>query len=597
MAIVARPALGTVLATADRSGAQARPVTRSLLRGPLSEHGMRQQVCAFAVMAGFGLLLPACVGGLLEPGAVGGPPPAVESPESVVLPEGKVPVGAPDAEKTIGPPMLRRLTAEQFHRSLVDLLGEGVPEADILVDPPVFGFHVDARAGVIRDLDAEQLLNHAERVAEWAVGQPLGRISPCETPDGSCRRRFFESFGSRIFRRPLSEAELQRYEALTADSPTFRDAARVALTAMIQSPNFLYRRELGGMEDGGRVLSAYEVATHLSYALTHSTPDDELLRAAEEGRLRDSEDILREMERLLRTEAAREVLGAFLEGWLEIDDLAERVKENENAANFRPEVRASMLGESRALFLELFFNGGTFRDLLSSSTTYLDQTLSQYYQIYGVGGDGFSPVEIPEGRRAPGLLGHGSFLARHALAEQSSPVLRGYTIRKRIMCEEIAPPPPGIDTMISPPENATTTREKYTEHSTNAACSGCHELMDPIGFTFENFDHFGRFRDQQNGHPIDTTGRITPNSQTPPGTAMTIPGGEVPLADYGDLISFLSASEEAEACFARYLTYYLFGVEGIGVTDVVQRARQRGGTLKNFLEAIVTADHFTRRTP
>lgn len=554
-------------------------------------------------LAVFGAACTAKLSGTLADGPPrdrpGGDSPGTDPDDpGVEIPDGKVPEAPAMDGPTMGQPRVRRLTAEQYRNSLVDLFqDEAVPAADFLVDPPVFGFHVDARAAVVRDLDAQQLMTHAERVAEWAVTNKLNQVTPCQSDDSGCRLRFIETFGKRIFRGTITETQIDRYEALMETEEDFREGVASVLTAMIQSPHFLYRSEIGRREGSEIVLLPSEIATNLSYLLTNSTPDEELLRAAEQGRLASPEDLLREMNRLVDRDSAREVLGRFVEEWLEIDDLRERVKQNEDAANFRPEVRESMLGETRALFWELFYNEGTFEELLTANYTYLDQNLSQYYQLYGVGGNGFSRVDIEEGKRPFGILGHGSFLARHALAEQSSPVQRGYAIRKRLMCESIPPPPAGIDTMIRPPENTSTTREKYSEHSTNAYCAGCHQLMDPIGFTFENFDEFGRWRDQQNGHPIDTSGRITANPNMPEGEGVSVPGGQLGLSGYPDLIQFLNGSGQVEACFARFLTYYAFGIDGVGTRDVFDRAQLRGGTLKHYLEAIVTADHFSRRVP
>ena len=496
-----------------------------------------------------------------------------------------------------GPALARRLTAEQFHNSLVDLFQDpGVPVAEVLTDPPVFGFHVDARAGVVRDLDAQQLMTYAERVAEWAIPQKLGQISPCQNNDASCRRQFIETFGRRAFRAPLSAIQVDRYETLMSSGADFNDGAQLVITAMVQSPTFLYRREIGEPMGSDRVrLTPFELATNLAYLVTHSTPDEALLRAAEQGNLSTPDDVLRELDRLLETPAARRVLGDFIEGWLEIDDLVDRVKANEQQANFSDDVRRSMLNETRTLFTELFYSDGRFSELLTANYTYIDQRLSQYYQLWGVGGEDFVRMDIPDNRRPAGVLGHGSFLARHSLSEQSSPVLRGYTIRKRFMCEHIAPPPPGIDTMIGARPVATTTREKYLEHSTNEFCASCHQLMDPIGFTFEHYDEFGRFRDNDNGFEIDTSGNLVANPHVPENERVPVPEGGVNFIDHREVTAFLSGAPEVEACFARFLTYFSLGVSGVAVDEVIADATARGGSLRNYLEAIVTSPHFFER--
>ncbi|MEM9195894.1 MAG: DUF1588 domain-containing protein, partial [Myxococcota bacterium] len=308
-----------------------------------------------------------------------------------------------------------------------------------------------------------------------------------------------------------------------------------------------------------------------------------LLQAAADGRLVSSEDLDREFDRLVRSEAGKKNLGHFLEGWLEVEDLPGRAKD-ETQVQFPIELRQEMLEETRLLFLDVFESGGGVPELFRTDHTFLTQRLRQYYQLWGDAPETHVRAEL-EGRRARGLLAHGSVLSRHALAFSSSPVMRGFLVRERLLCEELPAPPAGVDTNITPPDGAPqTTRERYIEHSQNSACNGCHQLMDPIGFAFEHYDGFGRYRDQENGLPIDATGTVIRGSD-----------GDVALDGLDSLSEFLAESEQVSACFERYLSYYAYGIDDCSTEAIASGAMAGGRSLEAVLRATVQAPHFRFR--
>jgi hypothetical protein len=488
----------------------------------------------------------------------------------------------PPTCETVGPRMVRRLTAVQLRNSLVDLFRDpNVPDGQVLTDPVVDGFRVDATQAVIRDLDAQQIMGHAERVATWAVEQKLGSLTSCRTQDAACRRAFIESFGRRVYREPVPASSIDAYDALFAAEPTFEAGAEAVIAAMLQSPYFLYRRELGTEAGGGFALTPYEVASNLAFTLTDRPPDDTLLAAAADGRLATPGVLAREVDRLLASGGGADALGHFLREWLEIDDLATVAKvdpQNQLDAN----LRRSMAAESEALFVDLVRTDGSLTDLLTATYTFVDQALASFYQVGGGGGN-FQRIDIPEGVRAPGILGHASVLTRHALSDASSPVQRGVLVRERFLCQELAPPPPEVEANLTVPTAGLTTRERYLEHSRNDTCAGCHSLTDPIGFAFEGFDGVGRRRDQDNGKPVDTSGAL-----------VGMPGGDVPLDGVASLASYLASSDDVHACVVGYLAYYAYGVAECN-TEAVVAAAPRGASLADVVHAIVAAPHFTQR--
>ncbi len=483
--------------------------------------------------------------------------------------------------------LVRRLTSDQYRASLVALFDgdTSVPDADVLTDPARRGFKVDANEAVIRDLGAQQLMNHAERVAEWAVDTRIDRLSSCrDLNDANCRRAFIESFGRRAYRRPLESRTVDAYDEMFRAESSFEAGIEAVVATMLQSPHFLYRQEIGERRGGVYELDAYELASNLAYTITNAPPDQALLDAAERGELQTAEDLNREFERLIQSPAGQSNLAHFAEAWLEIEDLPSRAKD-ESEISFGEDIRQDMLDETRELFLDVFRSGGGMSELFSAEHTFVNDRLRAHYGLSGTGGDEHTRTEL-DGARDRGVLSHGSILSRHALAFSSSPVMRGFFVRERLLCEHLPSPPAGVDTNIEPIEGGTmTTRERYSEHSTNAACFGCHRRMDPIGFAFENYDAYGRWRDQEHGVPVDTSGSIYYEDKD-----------DIPLDGLESLSQYLATSDQAQTCMTNYVAYYAYGVEGCGVADIDLAAREAGGGFREVLRAAVLSEHFRSRT-
>jgi Protein of unknown function (DUF1592)/Protein of unknown function (DUF1588)/Protein of unknown function (DUF1595)/Protein of unknown function (DUF1585)/Protein of unknown function (DUF1587) len=484
---------------------------------------------------------------------------------------------------------VRRLSPTQYYRTLQAAFQDpNVPEESILSNPAVLGFHVDAKAAVIRDLDAELLMNYSETVADWAVETKLNQVAPCTTNDSACRRRFIGEFGAKLHREPLSEDQITAYEGLFPEGETFADGVRTVLSAMLQSPLTIYRRELGAAAGNQYALTPYELASELSYFLTDGPPDTQLRDAAANNRLNTPEDIAREAERLIYTPEAKETLSHFVEGWLEIDRLHTKAK-NETLKPLPAELRVSLVQETRELFQRLFFEGGKLSDLFTADYTYADQQVASFYGLSGPGGANFERLDLSGSNRPKGILGHGGWLTTHALADNSSPVQRAKVVIERLLCESLIPPPQGLDTTLKVASSFKTNRERYEQHSNNDQCRGCHLDMDPIGFAFENYDAFGQWRSQENGNDIDASGAIA-----------QLAGGPYPLDGVDSLSTLLAESPQVQACLVRYWSYFAHGTDtwrdaSCSRNDVVQAALAQDFSLKSVLMALVTAPHFAER--
>jgi hypothetical protein len=483
-----------------------------------------------------------------------------------------------------GPRLMRRLSGLQLRNTLIAAFQDpNVPNEDVLTDPVVHGFKVDATQAVVRDLDAQRILNNAETVSNWAVTQKLGQLTTCQTKDAACATPFVEKMGARLFREPLSASSASTYVELLTGEASFVDGVRAVLSTMLQSPYFIYRRELGVEQNGVYQLTPYEVASNLSYMLTNYPPDDTLMSAAAQGKLSTVPDLDREVDRLLAKAEAEGAFSAFTRSWLEIDDLLGRAK-LDNTNQLTETVRKSMLEETTRLFMNVLRTGGKRGELFTANYTFVDQSLTGYYQLGG-GGGGFSQMMIPPNTRANGLLGHGSFLTRHALADTSSPVQRGKVIRERMLCETQAPPPPNVVATLQPSTGPMTTRQRYDAHSQSPSCKGCHTKLDPVGFAFERYDGFGRRRDQENGVNVDTSGKLT-----------GMPEGDVTLTDINSLSTYLSTSTQAATCMADYLSYNAYGLDHCSKSEIATEIAASDGSLKAIMKAIVHAPHFATRS-
>jgi hypothetical protein len=501
---------------------------------------------------------------------------------------------------TPGPRLIRRLTSIQYRNTLVDAFGgdQSLPTADVLTDPTVLKFRVDADAAVIRDLDAGLLMNYAETVAAWAVPSKLTGLGvTCTTNDATCRASLITALGRRLFREPISSDLLKQYDALGAAETTFNDAATSIVTTMVESPYLLYRRELGptdGSNPAVYTLTPHEVASELSYFLTDSAPDQALRDATDNGSLMSPGGLDNLAQHFFDNAAvSRPPIERFAASWFELDGLATKAKDDGAAKtdqiSFTDDLRKSMVAETQAFFSSLFANNGATTDLLTSRVTYADSNMVAFYGLTGPNADG--SYNVPA-NRAPGMLGQAAFLTQHAQPENSSPVQRGRFVRDRLLCEQIPPMPSNLNTNLASGATFTTNRQRYEQHDQSSACAGCHVLFDPVGFTFENFDGFGKYRASENGVAIDASGYITPSSDDV--TDKTMLNGAQSLIDY------LASNDQFNACVVRYWSYYAHGRDNwtdkkCNDDSIRREAASNGYTLRSILNAITHAPNFTTR--
>ncbi len=482
---------------------------------------------------------------------------------------------------------LRRLTRGEYDRTIADLFGVTTHPGDRLAaDTVVGGFSNRADSLVVAPLLADQLRTSAEEIAAAAAMRP-----ELQCADAACLRRVTETLGRRVFRRPLAPAEVDRYarfgaQVLTDEGAGAASAAVIA--AILQSPHFLYRSELGKpAADGSYVLDGFELATALSYLLWGTTPDDALLDDAAAGRLDTPAGIATIAARMAADARSGAAWEAFSTEWLSLDQIATVPRDQAAFPELSAAVRRSMAEEARRFVAAVRAADGTLGDLLTSRTTFVDGTLAAFYG-WPAAGAGWAEVTRPAGQGA-GLLALGGVLLRHALPQSSSPIHRGKLVRERLLCQDLPPPPPALGVMPPPVVPGQSTRDRYAAHSTVEPCRSCHRLMDPIGFALEAFDGVGRFRTSDAGRPVDTRGEILETASS---------DGAVEGAE--SLAQKLAGSADVAQCFARLWVRWGFGADERGelpcLTEQVAHAFSGGERrLGEVVLAIVTSDAFRRR--
>ncbi|MEZ4233023.1 MAG: DUF1592 domain-containing protein [Polyangiaceae bacterium] len=421
------------------------------------------------------------------------------------------------------PVTLKRLTQAQYANSVRALLGaEIVVPSALEPDTEAGGFlNVGGSIASISSRGVEQYERAAYDIAEQAMeaGAERDALVPCAPAaavDDTCAAAFVSSFGRRLWRRSLSQAEVDRYVGIASEAARqlsdFYDGLEFAMAGLLQSPNFLFRVELGETDPDSafKRYTSTEMASRLAFFLWNSTPDDELLDAGERGDLLDAKQIDAQVARMLESPRARVGVRNFFSELYGLKGLNDLVKDTtiftSHSADLGPDAREETL---RLIEYLVFDEDADYRELFTTRKTFLNRRLAALYSVPAPSIDGFALTELPEDGPRRGLLGHASILAMHSHPTNTSATLRGKFVRTVLLCGEIPPPPANVDTSLPEPSaNAPTLRDRIQDHLSVPLCASCHRAMDPIGLGLENFDGIGKFRTTEADTPIDASGEV-----------------------------------------------------------------------------------------
>jgi MYXO-CTERM domain-containing protein len=386
------------------------------------------------------------------------------------------------------------------------------------------------------------------------------RVLPCSEPSDECALEVITEFGLRAFRRPLLLQEVADYQQLYDEratltaSGTFEEALQLIVEAFLQSPAFLLRTEISQDvdEEGYFILSHYEVASRLSYMLWQSMPDPELFDAAAAGVLQTQEQVLEQALRMVQDPKARTMVSAFHQfyarmgentRWGAVD------RDTEKFPLFSSELVPAMLEETRLVFDEITFSGGTFEDLLTSPVAFVNAALAPVYGLDpSAFGAEFVKVELDPAQR-PGVFTRAGFLASYSYADRTAPILRGAFLLKEVLCTQIGDPTPeAVQTPLpTEPELVTNRQRVAAQTGGEASCLACHaDYINPLGYALEAFDAVGAAQTLDNGAPVDTSAQLTFGSSV------------VDVAGPADLMNELAHSPQAQRCYAQKWVSYAY---------------------------------------
>lgn len=384
------------------------------------------------------------------------------------------------------------------------------------------------------------------------IGSPSGRSfrrrgsEDDNTPDSPQQRQeklmaFCRAFVERAFRRPLDPELAERFvHQPFAEARDEEAAVKRVVVLALKSPRFLYR-ELGGAPN-----DAFNIASRLALGLWDSLPDQQLWEAASAGQLHSREQIAAHAQRMVADPRTRSKIREFLLQWLKVDQPPEIAKDKTKFPEF-DEAVVSDLRTSLDLFLDevVWSQKSDFRELLLADWLYLNGRLGRLYRPDIPADAPFMKVQVDPGQRA-GVLSHPYLMAGFAYTATSSPIHRGVFIARSVLGRTLRPPPEAVAPLPVELHANLTTRERVALQTKPEACQSCHSMINPLGFTLENFDALGRFRVEEAGKPIDASG-----------TYRTRSGKLVHFEGVRDLAQFLADSDETRSAFVEQLFHYL----------------------------------------
>lgn len=514
-------------------------------------------------------------------------------------PDGGLPYEPATPTAAVLPARAWLLTPAEYQSAVRSVIGAD-PDISALDPIPDNGVYPNmSSSGLVRVQQAEQYADLAESLTDALTEQQLSTLSGCAALGASCKDGFLATIIPKAFRRPATAEDLTSYTELFDLAATSGDAAlpfRSVLRGLLSSPYFLYRMEIGAPADQANPsfnLTNHEVATFLSFSVQGGPPSAALLAAADRGDLTDPTKLGAEVDRLLTEPGATEQLEHFLIQWLRLHPFEDGVDKFEDVFPGFSAIKTSMFQEAESF---LAANGGltgTLETLLTAAIPDNQDALSAFYKSDPSGAGGTARA---------GLLSLGAVMSLAAKKYLSSPTLRGLFVRDQLLCQHISLPenftPPPIEATEST-SSPTTTRQLYELHTQDPTCSGCHNLLDGVGFTFENFDGAGRFR--------TTEQYKSPSFATPaPAQAINSDGsllGTDVDGEYSGAVALsqaLSQSMWVRECVARQAFRFYFGETETdrGAPPVIAgtSALSGSGTLHDLLVALLSSPSTVERT-
>jgi hypothetical protein len=438
---------------------------------------------------------------------------------------------------------------------------------------------------------ADAVLN--ELFARPATDPLRAQVLTCDAQSGrACVTSTVLAFAERAFRRSVAEAEIAAFvniaDMFTQTGGSAAEGLKLALKGVLLSPHFLFRVELDPSPTAKEPhrLSSFELATRLSYYLWSTMPDDALFTAAKSGALNDDAAVQAQVTRMLAEPRSKALVDNFGGQWLNVRRVANVKPDSTEYPNFDSQLAASMQTESLMFFGELFDKGRPITELITSDFTYVDARLATFYGLQAPPGTGFQRVQLGASHRL-GFLTQASFLTLTSNPTRTSPVKRGKWVLDQLLCSPPPPPPPGVDVSLDD-SGGQSVRARLEAHRAKEPCRTCHQLMDPIGLSFENFDGIGSYRTADQFGPIDATGSLD--------TAT----GNITFNGAAELVPLLASDERLAPCVAEKVLTYAVGrgftaEDQIAVSGALSGMTASGQGIRGLFASVALSDSFKNR--
>jgi hypothetical protein len=495
-------------------------------------------------------------------------------------------------------PAMKRLTQAQYENSIHDVFGPNVQLDRDIADDETNELFLSMGASKVGtgeyavELYHQAALSIANQVVADAANQPVLKDCVPFEPGEACVSQALTHYAERLWRRPVSAEEIAPVATIVGE-PGLGNAEEwelgmiYAIASLIDAPSFLYLPEVGELDPdtGYYRYTSIEMASRLSFTLWNTTPDAELLDAAVDGDLVGDEALRQQVERMIDDPRAQDLATRFFgEAWF-VAGLDFTDKNTDVIPNWTPELVDAFQQEFDLVLRDMMERDADIFELFTGSQTFVDPLLAEVYGMSAPAGDGFSQQSLPESRA--GLLTSGAVMAAISPSDRTSPTHRGKFVLEQLFCEEVPPPPPNVDDVIEQPtpEEGLTLKEKLAQHREDPACASCHNLIDPLGFTFEHFDAIGQFRDVDNGNPVDATGEY--DGETFDGVA--------------DLVDYVVANPKTTSCIAERLYAFASGHQADGaepeVVELITENFRSHKSFKSLMVELVMSDAFRYLQP
>jgi mono/diheme cytochrome c family protein len=385
------------------------------------------------------------------------------------------------------------------------------------------------------------------------------RLFVCRDEDASCARRILTSLASRAYRRPVAANDpaidlLMGFYENGRTLRGFETGIQYALARVLVDPQFIFRfeREPASVAAGAVYrIGDFELASRLSFFIWSSSPDEELLTVASAGRLSDPAVLEQQARRMLADRRAQALIDNFAGQWLllrQLDNVSPSTR------SFDGNLRYSFGRETALLFETIVREDRSVLDLIDADYTFVDERLARHYGIPNIRGSRFRRVNL-DGDARRGLLGHGSLLTVTSVGNRTSPVKRGKWILENLLGAAVPLPPPGVETNLEETAAAglgpASLRQRLERHRASSSCASCHAVMDPVGFSLENFDLIGAWRTTDGGVRVETTGRLAD------GTELSGPASlRRALLDRRDMVAATATEKLLTYALGRRVEYF-----------------------------------------